>query len=105
MKNANLTIITKPSAFPVGTKGGQWVFTIGNQGDSSHFDKAATSDTKWTFTVDDGAYWAEGLRVDSEGSQLGARARVEFTVEAENVLIETADTMGVTLSVPVAGLG
>jgi len=99
MKNANMVIITQPTSMPVGTVGADWIFRIGNQGETAPFDKASTQDTKWTFTVDSGAYWVEAFRTEaSNGDQVGAIARIEFTIAADTVLVDTADFLGVTIT-------
>ena len=99
-KNVIANLATKPTSFPSGTQGGDFVFLMGEQGQAAHLFKITTPETTATFVdVDPGKYWIDAARMDSEaGRVLGSKARVNFEVAKDNVLIETADFVGVRLA-------
>jgi len=99
-KNVNVKLATKPTSFPVGTRGGSFYFIIGNQGETAHFSKSTTTAPQTTFAnVPTGAYWIEAARLDELNEQaLGDVERIEFLIQDESVLIETASVLGITLS-------
>jgi len=100
MKNVNVILATTPTSFPAGTQGGDFMFIMGEQGNTAHDTKIVSPNTSATFVdVAPGKYWIEAARLDSANEAImGQKARVAFEVAEDNVLIETADYIGVTLT-------
>jgi len=100
MKNVNVILATTPTSFAAGTQGGDFLFIMGEQGNTAHDQKIVSPNTSVTFAdVKPGLYWIEAARLDRVNEAvLGQKARVAFEVAEDNVLIETADIIGVTLT-------
>jgi len=100
MKNVNVILSTTPSSFPAGTQAGDFVFTLGEDGNTAHDVKIVSPNTSVMFpSVKPGLYWIEAARLDRVNEAvLGQKARVAFEVAEDNVLISTADYLGITLT-------
>ena len=93
-------IATKPSQFVSGTVAGNWRIELSRPSDPSTIAfeyEGPSSSTTFDLTEGD-VFNARGCRLDAAGSALGPIATNQFTVGADLVVLDVADTISAATS-------